>query len=265
MKTRIISALICVPLVVAALLQPFDWIWGIIILAVSLIGLYEFYKATDLIKCKPLCVMGFLSAFYFALGYFIVLPSEILFILWLGILFALMLIFNRKINAGMIGLTILSAIYIPFLLSYVIGLRQMIGGEFYIWLIVICAFLTDTCAYFTGIAIGKHKLCPNLSPKKTIEGAIGGVVGCGLFCMLFGLIISRFFNQDVNFLSLFILGLIASASAQLGDLTASAIKRQYGIKDYGNLIPGHGGILDRLDSIIFVAPVIYTYIVNIGI
>ncbi len=266
MKTRIISAFTYAPLLILALLQPFTWVWGIIVLVVSIMGLYEFYKATDLLKSKPLCIMGYISAVHFVAGYFIFPMLGLPFTLWFpAILFIIMLIFNQKINAGMVGLTLLSVLYIPYLLSYIIGIRQMNGGEFYIWLIVICAFLTDTCAYFTGVAIGKHKLCPNLSPKKTIEGAIGGTVGCGLFCMLFGLIISRFFNQDVNFLSLFILGLIGSVAAQLGDLTASAIKRQYGIKDYGNLIPGHGGILDRIDSIIFVAPVVYTYITYIGI
>lgn len=266
MKTRIISAFTYAPLLILALLQPFDWVWGIIVLVVSIMGLYEFYKATDLLKSKPLCIMGYISAVHFVAGYFIFPMLGLPFTLWFpAILFIIMLIFNQKTNASMVGLTLLSVLYIPYLLSYIVGLRQMVGGEFYIWLIVICAFLTDTCAYFTGVAIGKHKLCPNLSPKKTIEGAIGGTVGCGLSCMLFGLIISRFFNQDVNFLSLFILGLIGSVSAQLGDLTASAIKRQYGIKDYGNLIPGHGGILDRIDSIIFVAPVVYTYITYIGI
>ena len=266
MKTRIISAFTCVPLLVVALLQPFAWVWGIIVLAVSVMGLYEFYKATDLLKSKPLCIMGYISAVYFTLGHFFVYPLGLPFVLWFaGILFILMLIFNQKITANMIGLTLLSSAYIPYLLSYIIGIRQMNGGEFYIWLIVICAFLTETFAYFTGVAIGKHKLCPNLSPKKTIEGAVGGTVGCGLFCMLYGLIMTRCFNQDINFLSLFVLGLLGAVAAQLGDLTASAIKRQYGIKDYGNLIPGHGGILDRLDSIIFVAPVVYTYITYIGI
>ena len=266
MKTRIISAFTYAPLLILALLQPFTWVWGIIVLAVSIIGLYEFYKATDLLKSKPLCIMGYISAVHFVAGYFIFPMLGLPFTLWFpAILFILMLIFNQKINASMVGLTLLSVLYIPYLLSYIIGIRQMVGGEFYIWLIVICAFLTDTCAYFTGVAIGKHKLCPNLSPKKTIEGAIGGTVGCGLFCMLFGLIMTRCFNQDINFLSLFVLGLLGAVAAQLGDLTASAIKRQYGIKDYGNLIPGHGGILDRIDSIIFVAPVVYTYIAYIGI
>ncbi len=266
MKTRIISAFTCAPLLVVALLQPFDWIWGIIVLAASLIGLYEFFKATDLLKSKPLTILGYITAVYFIAGDFMVFPFGIPFTLWfLAVLFILMLIFNQKINVGMISLTLLGVLYIPYLLSYVIGVRQMNGGEFYIWLIVICAFLTDTFAYFTGVFIGKHKLCPKLSPKKTIEGAIGGTVGCGLFCMLFGVIMNRVFNQDINFLSLFVLGLFGAVAAQLGDLTASAIKRQYGIKDYGSLIPGHGGILDRIDSVIFVAPVVYTYLLYIGI
>lgn len=265
MKTRIISAVIALPLVVLALIQPYLWIWGIIAFLASVFGLYEFYKATDLIKSKPLCFLGYFSAAYFALSWFVDL-SIIPFALWFtAILFLLMIFLNKKITANMLGLSWLGVIYIPYLLTHVIGLRRLGGGEYYIWLILICAFLTDTCAYFVGCSIGKHKLCPVLSPKKTIEGAVGGVLGCILSCLAFGLILEKFFSLDVDFLRLGFLGLICSIGAQLGDIAASSIKRQYGIKDYGNLIPGHGGILDRCDSILFVAPLMFFYIVYIGI
>jgi len=124
-----------------------------------------------------------------------------------------------------------------------------------IYLIFISAFGSDICAYFTGFAIGKHKLCPHLSPKKTIEGAVGGVVGAALLCLLF----ARIFASKYMLHS-FIIGVIGAILSQCGDLTASAFKRKMGIKDYGNLIPGHGGIMDRVDSILFTAPVVYHYI-----
>ncbi|MBE7012338.1 MAG: CDP-archaeol synthase [Ruminococcaceae bacterium] len=266
MKTRIITSIFALPLIIAALIQPYWQIWGGIAFLASLIGLYEFYKATDIIKHISLCVTGFLACIYFSLSYYF--PVSIFPIaLWYTALLFLILIFsNNKVSLEKLALSWFGIVYVPHLLNYIVGLRRIeAGGEFYIWLIIVCAFLTDTCAYFTGKAMGKHKLCPKLSPNKTIEGAVGGVVGCGLSCMVFGLIISRYFSADVNFIRLFILGLICSVGAQLGDISASCIKRQYQIKDYGNLFPGHGGVLDRCDSILFVAPLMYYYIRFIGI
>ncbi len=265
MKTRIITALFALPLIIAALIQPYWWIWAIIVFIASLIGLYEFYKATGIINHKSLCVLGILAAIYFPLKVSVEL-SFISFALWYSALLFLILIFsNNKVPLEKLSLSLFSTIYIPYLLSSIISLRKMNGGEYYIWLLVVCAFLTDTCAYFVGKAIGKHKLCPSLSPNKTIEGAVGGVIGCGISCMIFGLIIKGCFSVDVNFIKLFILGLICSVGAQLGDISASCIKRQYAIKDYGNLFPGHGGVLDRCDSIIFVAPLTLYYVAYIGI
>ena len=119
---------------------------------------------------------------------------------------------------------------------------------------LIAAFGADIMAYFTGMAIGKHKMAPNLSPKKTIEGAVGGLIGSALFSALFG-----YFVMPEIVVKCAIIGAIGGAVSMAGDLTASAFKRQMGIKDYGNLIPGHGGILDRFDSVLFVAPFVYYF------
>ena len=115
-------------------------------------------------------------------------------------------------------------------------------------------FRSDTCAYFAGYAFGKHKLIPKVSPKKTIEGSIGGILGSTLICLAFG----YYFNIDLKVIV--ILGFLGSIVAQVGDLFASSVKRYVGIKDYGKLIPGHGGILDRFDSVILVAPFVYSII-----
>ena len=130
---------------------------------------------------------------------------------------------------------------------------------FFVWLIFISAFGCDTGAYFTGMLFGKHKLIPSLSPKKTIEGAIGGVVVGTLLAVLFGLSVETMFQLDeVNTVLLcFVTGIVGSILSQIGDLAASAIKRTVGIKDYGTLIPGHGGVLDRFDSVMFTAPAVY--------
>ena len=127
-------------------------------------------------------------------------------------------------------------------------------GHIYVWLIFIIAFITDIFAYFAGYLFGKHKLIPKVSPKKTIEGSIGGILGSTLVCLGFG----YYFN--LNLTMIILLGFFGSIIAQMGDLFASSIKRYVGIKDYGKLIPGHGGVLDRFDSVILVAPFVYSVI-----
>ena len=165
---------------------------------------------------------------------------------------------------------VMGLIYIPYFLSHIIYIRNMEIGNIYIWLVFVGAFLTDTCAYFVGCTIGGKKLCPSISPKKTVAGAVGGVVGCGLSFILFGIIINNFFagsldGAKLSFEKLFVLGLMISVISQIGDLVASMLKRQCGIKDFGKLLPGHGGILDRCDSIILVAPAIFLFLLKIGI
>ena len=139
-------------------------------------------------------------------------------------------------------------------------------GALAVWLIIISAWGSDTCAYCTGMLIGKHKLPSPLSPKKTIEGCIGGVVGAALIGFIYGMVfkdsITEISSPQVVFA---IVGAVGSIIAQFGDLCASAIKRNHEIKDYGRLIPGHGGILDRFDSIIFTAPAVYVLLLFLAL
>jgi phosphatidate cytidylyltransferase len=126
------------------------------------------------------------------------------------------------------------------------------GLDSYVWIAILAAFGCDIFAYFTGMAIGRHKLCPQISPKKTVEGAVGGVLGSVLVCGLYG-----YFFISGGFVPSLVLGAVCGVTAQLGDLTASVMKRSVGVKDWGSLIPGHGGILDRFDSVLFTAPTVY--------
>jgi phosphatidate cytidylyltransferase len=126
------------------------------------------------------------------------------------------------------------------------------GFEHPVWLVFLTAYGSDMFAYFTGVLFGRHKLCPKISPKKTVEGGIGGILGSTLFCGAFG-----YFALREHFWVCLVIGILGGAVSQLGDLAASVIKRQLGIKDYGKLIPGHGGILDRFDSVLFTAPLVY--------
>ena len=160
-------------------------------------------------------------------------------------------------------------IYVAFMISYMYKVRAMENGIYIVWLILIASWGNDTFAYFTGVLLGKHKMAPKLSPKKSIEGAVGGVLGAILLGAVYAFVISAKMSEVIAhpvlvFTTASFLGAFISI---VGDLAASAIKRDYGIKDYGNIIPGHGGILDRFDSCIFTAPVVYwaVYIVMNGI
>jgi phosphatidate cytidylyltransferase len=144
------------------------------------------------------------------------------------------------------------------MLSYIYQVRILDDGAWIVWLIFIGAWGSDTCAYAVGVLFGKHKFAPKLSPKKSLEGCIGGIVGAALIGFLYATAIGSYITQLQNPQLIFaIIGAASSVISQIGDLAASAIKRNHNIKDYGNLIPGHGGILDRFDSIIFTAPIVF--------
>lgn len=157
-----------------------------------------------------------------------------------------------------VAYALISIVYIPVCISFLYLIRFTENGKFAFWLIFISSWVCDTCAYFVGSAIGKHRLAPILSPKKSIEGSIGGIVGAVIVAFVFGYFVQyKIFggaNQSTQYMIICAIGAVVS---QIGDLAASGIKRNHDIKDFGNLIPGHGGILDRFDSVIFVAPIIY--------
>ena len=148
------------------------------------------------------------------------------------------------------------AMLIPYFLSSFVRLHQMYLGEFLILIPLVAAFTSDAFALFAGMAFGKHKLAPELSPKKTVEGAVGGFVGSIVCCLIYGAVMQFGFQLRVSYVIFAIYGALGSLVSQIGDLSFSYIKRQYGLKDFGNIFPGHGGVLDRFDSVIFCAPLI---------
>ena len=152
------------------------------------------------------------------------------------------------------ALVFLTTAYISIGFASVLMLRDLPHGQFLYLLVFIGAWVTDGAAYFVGRALGKHKLIPDVSPKKTVEGAIGGSIFCALSFLAYGLVVAHFSDSTVNAVEIIIAGLIISVISQFGDLIASLIKRHYGIKDYGKIFPGHGGVMDRFDSIISIAP-----------
>lgn len=256
MKTRILSGLIMVPLLVV--LYFGGYVLMAAVLLIALVGVKEFYrgfKAIDIHASYPIAVWS--TLLLFGLGIFS--GSETNFMLWLflSVVSSLLYLFNienRKLEDAMV--TILGIFYVVFFAYHVVLVDKLIFGNLFVWLIILTAFGTDVFAYFTGVTLGKHKLCPKISPKKSIEGSIGGIIGSLILCGLFG-----YFFIPKFFIDCIILGVIGGVVSQFGDLTASIFKRKMGIKDYGNLIPGHGGILDRFDSVLFTAPIVYYYMV----
>lgn len=270
LKKRIITSVICIPLLILILLSP-KLIFSVVVVIASIIGLYEYFKATGLLKYPVLCIMGYLATIVIAFGAnFSSTVTVILVYAYVVVLFVIMITTKNGMTVKHIGLLMFGLVYIPYFLSHIIYIRDMEFGKFLIWLVLIGACMTDTSAYFFGKALGRHKLCPIISPNKTVEGAIGGIFGGGLSFMLFGVIVNAFFGQYLDgkrfdLILLFALGIAAAVASEIGDLAASAIKRQFGIKDFGNILPGHGGILDRCDSIILVAPTVFLFVYNINI
>ena len=152
----------------------------------------------------------------------------------------------KQVMPAMFGI-----VYVAVMLSFIYLTRALPGGKFHVWLIFLCSWGCDTCAYCVGMLIGKHKMAPVLSPKKSVEGAVGGVAGAALLGVIYAA------ATQGPILKYAVICAVGALISMVGDLAASAIKRNQGIKDYGKLIPGHGGILDRFDSVIFTAPVIY--------
>jgi len=253
MFVRIISGIIGLPVLVFIVYKGNFLLWLSLII-VNLIGLKEFYNSFINLKIKPLNYIGYLFTILLYISFYYSKFLQPKVIIYMIVLLLLCLnVFSKKDIFQGILITLLSFFYISYPLYYIILIRN----EYYkfTWLIFIIAMATDTFAYFSGCFLGKKKLIPSVSPNKTVEGSIGGVLGALLSTSIY----SHFFIK-IPVTHVVILSLLGSIISQLGDLIASKIKRITGIKDFGNLIPGHGGILDRFDSIIFLSPLIYFYV-----
>jgi phosphatidate cytidylyltransferase len=224
---------------------------SISLLIISIIGLSEFYKAAKNIKLQPLELVGYLSCILLFLPDFFEAIQLDLILTIIILILLIALLFMKEKNISSIGVTLVGIIYIPFLLFHI----KLLENTKYIWLIFIIAFSTDTFAYLVGCSCGRKKLCPTISPNKTVEGSIGGILGSIALTVIYSL-----FVKIEPIWKIIILTMFTSIMSQLGDLVASRMKRITGIKDFGNIIPGHGGIIDRFDSIIFTAPVIYYFV-----
>ena len=230
------------------------------VLAISLIGMMELYRTVKLNK-SLLGIVGYVACI--ALDFMILYHYEeynmVLFIAFLVVLLLIYVFTFPKYRSEQVAIVFLGLFYVAVMLSYLYKVRVVEDGAYLVWLIFIGSWGSDTSAYCIGMLFGKHKFLPKLSPKKSLEGCIGGVVGAALLGLLYGTIIkNQITGIDNPQIAFVIICGASSVISQVGDLAASAIKRNHDIKDYGKLIPGHGGILDRFDSVIFVAPIVYS-------
>ena len=252
-KTRLISGIVLV-LIALLTICTGNIVLFMTLLAVSLIGTQELYKAMKVREehFTLLEIAGYIGI----IGYYLCLllapeyqPMELI-----GALVLLMLVYVftfPKYHAEQIMAAMFGIIYVGVMLSFIYQTRCLDGGAYHVWLIFISSWGCDTCAYWVGIMMGKHKMTPELSPKKTKEGAVGGILGAALLGAIYGAVTGG------TVWAYALICAVGGMISMIGDLSASAIKRNQGIKDYGDLIPGHGGILDRFDSVIFTAPNIY--------
>ena len=253
-KTRLISGIVLVIIALATIISG-SWILFFTLLAVSLIGMRELYKVMKVSDehVTVLELVGYLGAVL----YYIAMKDDFGNYGTMAIIISMILILfvyvfgYPKYHAEQVMAAFFGVVYVAVMLSFIYLTRSLPDGKFLVWLIFLCSWGCDTCAYCVGMLIGKHKMAPVLSPKKSIEGAVGGVAGAALLGVIYAA------STQGKMAEYALICAVGALISMVGDLAASAIKRNQNIKDYGKLIPGHGGILDRFDSVIITAPVIY--------
>lgn len=263
MKKRIITGVLIAVVLAVIFIINNPLVDTIFIFLISLLGVYEYNKAFKTAGYKLIPIIGYLSC----LSVFLIGPNiEVNMILTIAsvaisllviISFIYSILLKLKVNIIDVALSIFSIIYIPFLFSFLKLILLFENGRLYIWFVILGAFASDTMAFFIGCKFGKRKLCPDVSPKKTIEGSVAGIIGVILSYIIIYIIAKYKLGIQLNLLIVIAMAIVASVVGQFGDLAASSIKRFCKIKDFGTLMPGHGGILDRCDSIMFVAPIVY--------
>ncbi|MFC2062484.1 phosphatidate cytidylyltransferase [Chloroflexota bacterium] len=264
LKQRVITALWGIPLLIAAIWfdQPIPC-FTVLVAVWGLLAAFEFYKITKATQIPLLTCLGLVWTLLFILSphcsYAPLVPLLVTSAVVLSLIFILR--YPQKEGAFLgWAWTIAGIFYVGWLLSYLVALRGLDGGRDWVLLALLITFGSDTMAYFTGRALGKHRLAPRISPGKTWEGAIGGIVGG----IAISLLLTYSLNLPLSYWGTAILGLLVSVFGQLGDLVESLLKRNAGVKDSGNLIPGHGGFLDRIDSVVFAGVVVYYYVLSLN-
>lgn len=261
--TRLMSSVVLVILALVTILSG-GYLLAAVLLFLAITAFGELMNACKLMKDgKPdgLGVIGVAGIIVYYLLMVFTQERIYLFLVLITVLVAFMFLYVftfPRYRAEQIMCAFFCVAYAPVMLSFIYLVRSLPYGIYTVWMIFISSWICDTCAYAVGILIGKHKLAPVLSPGKSIEGAVGGVVGSALVGALYAYFLVEKVVSEQEITWIFVLiSAVGAVISQVGDLAASAIKRNHEIKDYGKLIPGHGGVMDRFDSVIFTAPMIY--------
>lgn len=253
-KNRLISGIILILLALLVICSG-GMILFVTLLCISVIGMRELFRAMKISESSfsLLEITSYLTVTgYYLVIYFKLAEYQLLILLAGLIVNMFVYVFTYpKYNAQHVMAAFFGIVYVGVMLSFIYQTRILEGGAYHVWLIFLCSWGCDTCAYCVGMLIGKHKMAPVLSPKKSVEGAVGGVLGAALLGFIYAVVVKESAAEYA------VICAAGALVAMVGDLAASAIKRNQEIKDYGSLIPGHGGILDRFDSVIFTAPIIF--------
>ena len=258
MKTRIMTAAVAIPLLLLVLMVADKLIAAVVWGLMMAVGAYELLYATGLIREPRLVIYSAVMAFAVTIwSYFGGVHAFFLLMVmaFLAALYGEMMASHVRITFDKLALCVMGGLMVPFLLSSIIRILTMKVGRYVILIPFVIAFGSDTGAYFTGMFFGKHKLAPVISQHKTVEGLIGGIITSVVLMVIYAVVL-QFNHFQVDYVSAMIYGALGSAVGAFGDLCFSVVKRQTGIKDYGNIIPGHGGILDRFDSMMLVGPLV---------
>lgn len=264
MRTRVITALVAL-----CVLFPFLYFSGTIMLEIfvsvlATVSVYEMLNCAKLAKKWCISIPSYVLAYcvpyiirHFGDRFPIFSLLGMILILYLFYLMVAAVFSHWKVSVTESAFTFMITVYVVFSFSCILLVRDLPFGQYIYLLIFMSAWMSDSGAYFAGRLFGRHKLIEDVSPKKTVEGAVGGVIICSLSFLLYGFIVGQIFDATPRYPALALVGAILSVISQCGDLIASLIKRQFGIKDYGWVFPGHGGVMDRFDSIIAIAPFLY--------
>lgn len=280
MKERIIFGAIGAVLAVSAFLFAGEMVVFALVALIALMAVTEFLKAVSVLGDKkklPLNILTYLlciglivaisfdgirfqNGYLGAYGY-----SVVAVVIYIMLAFVVMVLNHAHISFTDVAVSMLGTVYVTVSLMHIYLLRTLPNGKIYLWLPFIIAWLTDTFAYFTGVFFGKHKLIPSVSPKKTVEGSLGGIAGAIVTVIVYQLVCSRIAGFEPDYVMGVVMAVVCSVASQFGDLAASCIKREHGIKDFGSIMPGHGGVMDRFDSVIYISPLVFMFVHYIGI
>lgn len=275
MKQRIITAIVLLIIAIPVCFFSGTVLFPIVMAFIGLVGVYEMLGCMgtrkNLLISVPLYIYALVAPFlvWYKYNYYLLFSAEpdysailapLVFALYLLAVWVFSYQKDQNIDMNKIIASAIVSLYIIGATASIVMIRESHGGEYYWYFIFIGAWVTDTFAYFTGMLFGKHKLIPEVSPKKTVEGAIGGIIFCIAFFVGYGAIINHFTDYNISLVIIGMAGLFSALVSMIGDLSMSVIKRTYGVKDYGKLFPGHGGVLDRFDSILAVAVVMALFL-----